>query len=89
MIADLLPTRLHWEPGHGGMARMGGVEVRLDCPPDLGAGPVLALDYVPGELATVQYRAEAERDMRPDERDAALAQLRRLTNQPSNTQGVD
>lgn len=79
MIADLLPTRLVWEAGRGGIARRNGTAVRLSAPPDLGAGPVLAADYVPGQLATVQYRAEGERDMRPAEREAADALLRQLT----------
>lgn len=81
MIADLLPTRLVWQPGRGGVARMGGVEVPLAAAPDLGAGPVLALDFAPGQLATVQHQLEGERDMRPEERAAARRLLEQLTAQ--------
>ena len=79
VIADLLPVRLVWQQGHGGVARMHGVQVRLTAPPDIGCGPLLALDYVPGELATVQTKFEAERDMHPHEKAAAARLLQELT----------
>ena len=79
MIAGLLPTRLLWEAGRGGVTRLCGVEVRLEAAPDLGSVPVVAIDYAPGAFATVQPFAEAERDMETHERAAADALLRELT----------
>lgn len=79
MIADLLPVRLVWQHGHGGVARRNGVQVKLSAPPDIGSGPLLALDYVPGELATVQTKFEAERDMTAQEQRAAARLLHELT----------
>lgn len=81
MIADLLPTRLHFAALRGGVARMAGVEVRLTEAPDLGAGPVDRCDYVPGEIAAVMYPRQGWRDMTAEEIDAAKALLERLTKE--------
>lgn len=64
--------RLYWDPGHGGSATRKGRTVPLAAPPDLGAGPVYCLDFVPGSLATVT-RTVSDRadDMRQDEISAA------------------
>lgn len=81
MIADLLPTRLYFVAMRGGVARMGGVEVRLTEAPDLGNGPVDRVDYAPGEIAAVMYPRNGWRDLSPDEIAAAQALLERLTKE--------
>ena len=81
MIADLLPTRLYWV-GLRGVARLNGREVRLTAPPDIGV-PLDAMDFAPGQLATVQHPVEGERDMRPEERAAARRLLEQLTAEGS------
>ncbi len=81
MIADLLPTRLWFAATRGGAARLDGVEVRLAEAPDLGAGPVDRLDYVPGEIAAVMYPRQPWRDLTADEIRAAQALLEQLTKE--------
>ena len=57
------PTRLYWA-GFRGVARVQGVEMRLERPPRiLGDVPVDGVDYVPGMLAMVMPRGERWRDM--------------------------
>ena len=81
MIADLLPTRLYWV-GLRGVERLNGREVRLSAPPDIGV-PLEAMDYAPGEVATVMPRREGWRDMTPAEIAAARRLLEQLTAQGS------
>lgn len=81
VIADLLPTRLCFAVLRGGVARLDRVEVRLTQAPDLGAGPVDRIDYVPGEIAAVMYPRESWRDMTADEVRAARALLEKLTKE--------
>ena len=69
--------RLVWEPGRGGAATRRGRTVPLAAPPDLGGGPVYAVDYCPFVIATVsRHVSEPPADMRPDEIAAALELLR-------------
>ncbi len=49
-VLSACSCRLYWEPGHGGSATRNGKTVPLESPPDLGRGPVYALDYVPAAL---------------------------------------
>ena len=75
-ILDAAASRLVWEPSRGGSATRKGRSVPLAEPPDLGAGPVHAVDYVPRIVASITPAVhEAPRDMRPDEIAAAEAAL--------------
>lgn len=60
----------------------GGREVRLSAPPDIGV-PLEAMDYAPGEVATVMPRREGWRDMTPAEIAAARRLLEQLTAEGS------
>ena len=80
-MSDLLySTRLRWD-GRRGVAKLRGCAVALPAPPDLGGGPVHAVDYVPEvRLAEIAPRAcDGRRDMTPDEIAAADRLLARLT----------
>ena len=65
-------TRLRWDSRHG-VAKLHGRVVALYQAPDLGGGPVHAVDYVPEvHLAEIQPRAcDCRRDMLPQEIEAA------------------
>lgn len=80
MSDALYSTRLRWA-GAAGAAKLHGVLVPLAAAPDLGEGPVHALDYVPEVcIADVQPRAcDRRRDMTAAEVKAADALLAALT----------
>lgn len=73
-------TRLRFS-GKQGIAKMHGHVIPLTVGPDLGAGPVWAIDYRPEiAFARVQPRSiDPMRDMTGDEKHAADALLRKLT----------
>jgi len=75
---EAFAARLRWEPGHGGCARRKGRTVPLEHAPDLGAGPVYSVDYIPRVLALVVPTVTDghPRDMLPAEIAAAEALLR-------------
>lgn len=77
MSDDLYLVRLRWEAG-GGIAKRGGLIVRLPSAPDLGDGPVHELEYSPGiGVREVRPRSiDARRDMTLAEEARALALLR-------------
>lgn len=77
-ILDRAVCRLYWEPGHGGCAIRNGRIVRLTAPPDLGRGPVYAMDWSPAIVATVTRTVRDAPDLlEPDEIAAADAELKR------------
>lgn len=63
MSDALYLTRLRWD-SRGGVAKINGQVVVLTGPPDLGAGPVHMVDYIPCiHLQLIQPRAcDAPRD---------------------------
>lgn len=71
--------RLVWDPARGGAATRKGRTVPLERAPDLGTGPVYAVDYSPCILASVT-RTVGDRadDMRPAEISAAEEFLRQF-----------
>jgi hypothetical protein len=76
-ILDAARERLCWDPSRGGAVTHRGRTVRLAAPPDLGRGPVYAVDYVPGCVYCVTRQVGAEpAQLEPDERAAADALLR-------------
>lgn len=80
-MSDLLySTRLRF-CGRCGVAKLRGVSVPIFVAPDLGAGPVHAVDYVPEvRITEIMPRAcDARRDMTPEEIEAADALLVELT----------
>lgn len=83
MNDDQVYTRLRFA-GRRGVAKMHGMTVSLDAGPDLGDGPVWAIDYVPETgIRRIQLRSiDPPRDMEPAEIVAADALLRRLTTLP-------
>ena len=74
-------TRLRFS-GSGGIAKYHGKYIPLDAPPDLGSGPVWAVDYVPEHsIADVQPRSiDPVRRMTHSEIRAADDILKGLTN---------
>lgn len=79
MSDALYSTRLRWHNGRG-VARLHGRSIRLDAAPDLGAGPVLEMDYTP-EVHCVEIRmraCESVREMTQQEIHAADRLLRRV-----------
>ena len=74
-------TRLRWEAGHGGVAKLNGKAVPLSSPPDLGHGGVWEVDYCPDEhILRIQPRSiDPPRDMNDEEKRAADALLVKLT----------
>ncbi len=80
MTDELYYTRLRFSGRHG-IAKMHGMSVSLDAGPDLGSGPVWFVDYRPEiGFAQVQPRSiDRLRDMTDDEKHAADALLRKLT----------
>jgi hypothetical protein len=57
MSDALYLTRLRWD-GRSGVSKINGLVVALTSPPDLGAGPVHAVDYIPCiHLQLIQPRA--------------------------------
>lgn len=76
-------TRMRFH-GHHGIAKMHGMTVSLDAAPDLGDGPVHALEYTPEiGIAQVQPRViDPVRDMTSAEIAAADALLRQITTLP-------
>ena len=85
MSDALYLTRLRWD-GRGGVAKRAGQVVVLTSPPDLGAGPVHMVDYIPCiGLQLIQPRpCDAPRDwMEPAEiagADRVLAGVRESSN---------
>lgn len=79
MSDEEYPTRLRWD-GRRGLAKLHGRSVVLYVAPDLGAGPVWAMDYVPSDgIAEVAPRSiDARRAMLPLEIAAADSMLRAL-----------
>lgn len=73
-------SRLLWEPGRGGIAKLNGKEVFMPSPPDLGNGRVWYVDYCPGhDIHDIQDRSiDPRRDMLPAEIKAADALLLKL-----------
>lgn len=73
-------TRLRWH-GQAGIAKRHGMTVTLKAPPDLGDGPVHAIEYTPEVgIAQVQPRAiDPPRDMTRFELAIADSMLRQLT----------
>lgn len=81
MSDALYMTRLRWD-GRRGVAKLHGRLVLLQAAPDLGQGPVCAVDYIPEvHLQLIQPRAcDAPRDwMSWEEIAAADRLLRALT----------
>lgn len=71
-ILSALPCRLYWEPGHGGSATRNGRTVPLAEPPDLGRGPVYAVDYAPCAVYSVTRDiTSGPAQLEPDEISAA------------------
>lgn len=72
-------VRLRWSGG-GGIAKRGGLIVRLDAAPDLGGGPVHELDYSPAiGVREVRPRCiDERRDMTLAEEARAVALLREM-----------
>lgn len=67
------PTEVRWLDGRG-FAVYHGAGLRLTAPPP-GFDGAVALDYVPGAVATVCFEGEEQRDMTPDEREALSRRL--------------
>lgn len=66
--------RLVWEPGRGGAATRNGHTVKLSAPPDLGRGPVYAMDYARRIIASVRRTVgDKDEDMTAEERAGAEA----------------
>ena len=78
MSAVEFPTRLYWA-GMRGIARANGREVRLVAPPHLPGLQVDALDYIPGQLATLMPKRDGWRNMEQHEIAAAAQLLEQLT----------
>ena len=80
MSDALYSTRLRWQEGRGGIAKLYGRSVRFDGPFDLGAGPVHMLDYVPElGMREIRRRSIDTLDVMSDaETAAADALLRRI-----------
>ena len=79
-VLDYCVMRVVWDPARGGGIIRGGQFQRLQYPPDLGRGPVYAVDWVPSSIARVSRSvSEPECDMEPDE----IAAARRLLEGPT------
>lgn len=79
MSDELYRSRLRFS-GRAGVAKLHGRSVLLATAPDLGAGPVHAVDYVPevGIAEVVPRPCDPRRDMTPAEVAAADALLAAL-----------
>lgn len=76
-LLDAAVCRLVWDPARGGSATRKGRTVRLTEPPDLGRGPVYAVDWVPRAIASITHSVHsAPCDMLQDEIEAAKGILR-------------
>lgn len=76
-LLDAAVCRLVWDPARGGAATRKGRTVRLVEPPDLGGGPVYAMDWAPRVIATVTRSVhDPAGDMTRDEIAAADELLR-------------
>lgn len=79
MSDDLYTTRLRWHHGRG-IGKLYGRSIALDRAPDLGGGPVEALDFTPevGVCEVRQRACDPKRTMTREEIHAADRLLRSL-----------